>query len=74
MEACMRDKPLSERVPVNKTGETCGWCGQIKTGYRSDKSLHYLFRFRTIVDNQEIEGLFCSLECMRAYHSDDRYS
>jgi hypothetical protein len=69
----MRGKSEGERIAVNKTGQTCGWCGQVRTGYRSDKSLHYLFKFHSETGS-EIAGLFCSLDCMRAYHSEDRHS
>lgn len=48
-----------ERVFVNGTPSKCDHCGQVKTGFRGDKTKHFLFRF---VGH---EGLFCSLKCCR---------
>lgn len=53
------------------TSCTCKWCGQIKTT-KKGKSFLYQYNIqpdsiRNIVNN--IEGLFCSISCMKTYYS-----
>lgn len=51
-----------ERVFVNGTPTKCSHCGQVKTGFRGDRSKHFLFKFK------DREGLFCCVRCMRTYY------
>jgi hypothetical protein len=72
-----RQELHKERVDVtpsspDSTKVTCDFCASVKTGYRKNKSMHYLFKFRVENDGgstNEIKGLFCSTECMKRYHS-----
>lgn len=56
------------RETVKTARDTCGWCGQTKTGRWRGK----LFQYLTVspMGRQDyIRGLFCSVGCMRTYHS-----
>lgn len=63
-----RETLLNKRVYTQKT---CDWCGQQKM---TPKGHTYLYKYIVIPDSisnrdGEIPGLFCSVECMKAYHS-----
>ena len=65
-----REELHSERVQVS--GLTCVWCGQVK---RTRSGHTYLFAYWTESDESlsrrknYIGGCFCSVDCMRSYHS-----
>ena len=51
-----------QKVFVNDTPNKCGFCDSVKTGFRGDRTKHYLFKF------DGIDGLFCSTEYMKRHH------
>jgi hypothetical protein len=57
------------QTPVNTSGVTCEWCGNVK---RTRAGKHYLYRYEVQTDGGrklDISGLFCSVGCMRSYYS-----
>lgn len=47
----------------------CRWCGNVKT---TPKGRGFLFQYSQESDGgskSNIPGLFCSIDCMRSYHS-----
>lgn len=57
-----------------RTERTCKWCGQNKRDKRRGVPVGapYLFVFRVLHDGGRVEhitGEFCSVSCMRSYHS-----
>jgi hypothetical protein len=54
--------PEKVRVFVNGTSQKCDLCQQVKTGFRGDRSKHFLFKYAGY------DGLFCSNKCMRIHH------
>lgn len=56
---------------LNNSDKTCDNCGRVRVSPSGGKSL---FRYYVEQDGlnksaQPIHGLFCSVECMRSYHS-----
>lgn len=50
-------------------GSECQWCGRVR---ESRKGVRTLYEYRVESDGGRvsvIEGLFCSIGCMRAFHS-----
>lgn len=62
---CFSRTELHRSQEAVKKGETCSWCGG---GNRRS----VLYRYRNESDGgrkYEISGRFCSVSCMRSYHS-----
>ena len=65
-----REELHSERIKV--CASTCDWCGSAK---HTKSMLPYLFRYWIEHDDSliraknYIDGCFCSVDCMRSYHS-----
>jgi len=61
---------LHRFIDTGRSHCTCAWCGGRRT--RKGKPLPHLFRFEVQTDggrHNKIDRLFCSTDCMRAYHS-----
>ena len=54
------------RKTVNPGNNTCDWCGNLN---RHDKLFQYYVEpDRINYQKNDIDGLFCSIGCMRSYH------
>lgn len=51
-----------ERVFVNGTPTKCSYCNNVKTGWRGDRTKHFLFKF------EGYDGLYCCIGCMKRQH------
>lgn len=64
-----RQETHKERV---YTVAGCQWCGQKKRTRSGPSGQFYLYRYSIENDagrKSSINGLFCSLDCMRSYHN-----
>lgn len=52
---------------IVRTTETCDWCGRSNEKGRLFR--YYVEPDRIVCRQHEIQGLFCSVECMRIYYS-----
>ena len=68
-----RETLTREVVHVDhRTGPNCSWCGGLSFGAARQGAPERLFRYFIETDGgrvHPISGLFCSVSCMRAYHS-----
>ena len=64
-----REEIHRRTVLLFNSGVTCRWCGNVRV---TRKGVRTLYGYRIESDAGRcapIEGLFCSVGCMRAYHS-----